>query len=226
MRGPREVRASNAWTLGLHVATRYDVNMTRKVILTVLTLVAIGTPILSWTVGLTSSTVGWGCTECPFHVVLGDGSASIATTLAWDTRILLEVRGGTFHDVLFYCTGRVDEARALPEILHGFGGFHFRFEGGSRLERGYDDTGKLTREEEHIRATTQPLQCFFQAPLWALITVAAVYPTVAFIRGPVRRWRRRKKGACLKCGYDLTGNVTGVCPECGTAISETPKGSA
>lgn len=23
---------------------------------------------------------------------------------------------------------------------------------------------------------------------------------------------------CRKCGYDLTGNTTGVCPECGTAI--------
>jgi hypothetical protein len=23
---------------------------------------------------------------------------------------------------------------------------------------------------------------------------------------------------CQQCGYDLTGNVTGVCPECGTAV--------
>lgn len=27
---------------------------------------------------------------------------------------------------------------------------------------------------------------------------------------------------CRTCGYDLTGNVSGVCPECGTAISPTP----
>lgn len=33
--------------------------------------------------------------------------------------------------------------------------------------------------------------------------------------GPLRRWRRRRKGWCVRCGYDLTGNVTGVCPECG-----------
>ena len=26
---------------------------------------------------------------------------------------------------------------------------------------------------------------------------------------------RRAKGLCLHCGYDLTGNVSGVCPECG-----------
>ena len=24
-------------------------------------------------------------------------------------------------------------------------------------------------------------------------------------------------GHCQKCGYNLTGNVSGVCPECGTA---------
>jgi len=28
---------------------------------------------------------------------------------------------------------------------------------------------------------------------------------------------RRAKGLCRNCGYDLTGNVSGVCPECGEA---------
>ncbi len=27
---------------------------------------------------------------------------------------------------------------------------------------------------------------------------------------------KRGKPICLSCGYDLTGNVSGVCPECGT----------
>lgn len=226
MRGPREVWALRAWTLGPHVATRYDINMIRKVILTLLTLVAIGTPILSWTVGLTSSTVGWGCAECPSYVALGDGTASIGTTLAWDTKIVLQVRGGTFHDVLLYGTGRVDKGRALPEISHNFGGFRVQLNSQAYVERGYVDTGNLTLEEDYIPTSTQRFHLYLYAPLWALITVLGVYPTVAFIRGPVRRWRRRKKGACLKCAYDLTGNVTGVCPECGTAISVTPKGSA
>jgi hypothetical protein len=31
------------------------------------------------------------------------------------------------------------------------------------------------------------------------------------------RTERRAKGLCLGCGYDLWGNVSGVCPECGKA---------
>ena len=56
-------------------------------------------------------------------------------------------------------------------------------------------------------------------PLWIPLLVFATYPTIALIRGPLlRRRRRRKRGLCVKCGYDLTGNVTGVCSECGREV--------
>ena len=55
-------------------------------------------------------------------------------------------------------------------------------------------------------------------PLWAPAVLFATYPTIALARGPVRRYRRRKRGLCIRCGYDLTGNVSGTCPECGEAI--------
>ncbi len=55
-------------------------------------------------------------------------------------------------------------------------------------------------------------------PYWPLLLLFIAYPTIAFIRGPLPRWRRRRKGLCLTCGYDLTGNVSGICPECGEAI--------
>jgi hypothetical protein len=29
------------------------------------------------------------------------------------------------------------------------------------------------------------------------------------------RVTRVARGQCVQCGYDLTGNVSGVCPECG-----------
>ncbi len=56
-------------------------------------------------------------------------------------------------------------------------------------------------------------------PLWTPLLIFATYPTLAFIRGPVRRWRRRRRGLCVKCAYNLTGNVSGVCPECGVRLA-------
>jgi len=59
------------------------------------------------------------------------------------------------------------------------------------------------------------------AVLMGLVLAAAIVPTV-------RAWRRTTldereiEGRCLKCGYDLTGNVSGVCPECGTPVRGTP----
>lgn len=55
-------------------------------------------------------------------------------------------------------------------------------------------------------------------PLWASVSILGAYPTTAFIRGRFRLWHRRRKGLCIKCGYDLTGNVTGVCSECGEEV--------
>lgn len=34
--------------------------------------------------------------------------------------------------------------------------------------------------------------------------------------------RRRKQGRCLHCGYLLEGNLSGVCPECGTHAAANP----
>ncbi len=37
-------------------------------------------------------------------------------------------------------------------------------------------------------------------------------------------WRERlgPGGLCQRCGYDLTGNVSGTCPECGAAVAGRP----
>lgn len=52
-------------------------------------------------------------------------------------------------------------------------------------------------------------------PLWVPTLVASL-PAI-LVAAHARRLRRR--GACAKCCYDLTGNVTGRCPECGTHIT-------
>ncbi len=41
----------------------------------------------------------------------------------------------------------------------------------------------------------------------------------------VRRWRLRRKGRCVRCGYDLSSVPTGACPECGR-IDTRPRNRA
>jgi len=54
------------------------------------------------------------------------------------------------------------------------------------------------------------------APLFAWFVLFASYPLLALNWGRVRRCCQRLRGRCVKCGYDLTGNISGVFPECGT----------
>jgi predicted RNA-binding Zn-ribbon protein involved in translation (DUF1610 family) len=57
----------------------------------------------------------------------------------------------------------------------------------------------------------------WRLPLWIPAALAAGAALA------VRRGSRRLRTAdgCARCGYNLTGNVSGVCPECGTAISRS-----
>lgn len=55
-------------------------------------------------------------------------------------------------------------------------------------------------------------------PAPVLTTLLTAYPLLVWIRGPLRRLRRRRLGQCIHCGYHLTGNTTGVCSECGRAF--------
>ena len=58
-------------------------------------------------------------------------------------------------------------------------------------------------------------------PFWVLGVSFAAYPAFDFVHGPLRRYCRRKRGRCMRCGYDLTGLTKPRCPECGTEI-ESP----
>ena len=53
-------------------------------------------------------------------------------------------------------------------------------------------------------------------PLWFVLCSSLALPALW-----VSRWRSSRKprgGHCGTCGYNLTGNTSGVCPECGTVI--------
>ena len=44
-----------------------------------------------------------------------------------------------------------------------------------------------------------------------------------FWRREVRpRLLRTRRGLCVHCGYDLRGNISGVCPECGKPAPQRP----
>lgn len=68
---------------------------------------------------------------------------------------------------------------------------------------------------------------FVFVPRGIVAGLLLAYPVTTAVRRPLRRWHRRKRGLCMSCGYDLTGNTTGVCPECAARIdSRHPRGDA
>jgi hypothetical protein len=56
--------------------------------------------------------------------------------------------------------------------------------------------------------------------LFVALAVCGLIGTWYLAEGPARQQRQWKaEGRCTRCGYDLTGNVSGTCPECGTPIT-------
>jgi hypothetical protein len=55
-------------------------------------------------------------------------------------------------------------------------------------------------------------------PQWSVLTVVAMPFAAWFLLRLCRRGR--PLGRCSACGYNLTGNISGVCPECGTPVSQ------
>jgi hypothetical protein len=54
-------------------------------------------------------------------------------------------------------------------------------------------------------------------PVWAPLVIGCVLPAISGYRWRRQR-RRRLRGWCLACGYDLRASA-GRCPECGTRAS-------
>ncbi len=59
-------------------------------------------------------------------------------------------------------------------------------------------------------------------PLWLMVIGFCLYPAAIVLRFLIRpRWRRLRH-RCIHCSYNLTGNTSGVCPECGTPTVPRP----
>ena len=64
-------------------------------------------------------------------------------------------------------------------------------------------------------------------PLWLAAIIAGGLMWLSWLVVPrvIRRHLRLAEGLCISCGYDLTGNVSGMCPECGTDNTESGQGA-
>jgi hypothetical protein len=71
---------------------------------------------------------------------------------------------------------------------------------------------------EHGRTASRPAHYGYEfiAPFWTLQVVSLALPLLWSCR-MTRRRRLIRSGHC-RCGYNLTGNTSGICPECGTAV--------
>jgi len=71
----------------------------------------------------------------------------------------------------------------------------------------------------------------FESSWWRHLAVGmmcGIYALAAnlFFRRPIRRKLREQLKAagivvCLECGYNLSGNLSGRCPECGKGVAKT-----
>lgn len=69
-------------------------------------------------------------------------------------------------------------------------------------------------------ATGGPARAIAWKPLWPgfglnVLVFTAAWLVILVVPKESRRTRRRRRGLCERCGYDLRGNAEGRCPECG-----------
>jgi hypothetical protein len=74
-----------------------------------------------------------------------------------------------------------------------------------------------------FRVTSPVLRVWAVSIPHALAAAAFAVPPAAWMvlaaRRAVARLRRVRRGLCRGCGYNLTANVSGTCPECGERVS-------
>ena len=145
-------------------------------------------------------------TSTVHRVSSGRGVVAVTFSRRWNGRY----RPGPpdYHHVRYSRTKlRPDQFNLLRHTPWQRLGFHRYAGGDSKLGRG----GRLSERTSYWG---------FRLPYWLVVPATGI-PPVLYLRtlGRLRRRRRARRGLCPGCGYDLTGNVSGVCPECGETVA-------
>jgi hypothetical protein len=76
-----------------------------------------------------------------------------------------------------------------------------------------------------IKQQQSPARIRYIIPYWAAAAVLLICPSIWSARF-LRQRSRLAENQCRACGYNLTGNTSGTCPECGTPVPSRPEGIA
>ena len=145
--------------------------------------------------------------------------ASLALTIAI-ALACLPWCGGYYGRSFVFATGRAQFLVQLkhtdypknPVIIETYGWWSTPQRWSDLLVTNIAHRNLFTRHVAHLSIWDDHDYFDLTVVLWApllLMTTATVL---------LWRWERRirLRGHCKSCGYNLTGNISGVCPECGT----------
>jgi len=80
--------------------------------------------------------------------------------------------------------------------------------------------GFICLDQGYMQAYGLPLRPIAQPFIINTLFYAAMWFGIFFGVAALRRFVRKKRGRCVKCGYDLRGEFEKGCPECGWNRSE------
>jgi hypothetical protein len=129
---------------------------------------------------------------------------------------------GQRHYVIVFCEGRIGFLELPPGVWSSLMGSPHnsqRFLSFSVTNR--EARAITTRIQLQRLQAIESIRGYLDMYGWRVSRLAATFLAVTALLLLVR-WtcaHRPLPGFCHRCSYDLTANVSGVCPECGTPIS-------
>ena len=163
--------------------------------------------------------IGWHVTRTPLPLDVAHHVDLMNPYAPWSILLTADNRGVSFARGVQVAQGTVAPTQTFE--LVGFGWKQGIQSPSLTFELRHGRGTPSTVQDEQMRDTKEIYYQSLRLPLWVPFTLCSVWPVVAFFRGPWCRSGRRTNGLCGPCGYDLTGNESGTCPECGEKVERS-----